>query len=196
MDEPLKIVFDNLDRSQAIEAIIREKSEKLERFYHHMIDAQIIVSMKDKRHHKGNEYHVTIEANVPGKRIIVSKSPGRRILGHEELLPAINDAFKAMVRQLEDYIRKQRNDIKRHEAPLEGRVNKIMPYEGYGYIALTDGQEIYFHRNSVIGPGFELLEEGMPVRVVLAENESPKGPQASTVEAIREMQFIDRKEKV
>lgn len=195
MDGPLQIVFDNLDSSPAVEAIIREKSKKLERFYPHMIDAQVIISMEDKRHHKGNQYHVTIEANVPGKRIAVSKSPGRRVLGHEELLPAINDAFKSMVRQLEDYGRKQRGDVKRHEMPPEGRVGKIMPNEGYGYIALTDGREVYFHRNSVIGEGFEALEEGMPVRVVLIYGESIEGPQATTVEKIGEMEFINQPTK-
>lgn len=195
MQGPLEIVFDNLDRSPSVEAIIKEKCKKLERFYQHMTDARVVVSQKGRRHHKGNDYSVTIEANVPGKRLVVSKSPGRRILGNEELLPTVNDAFKAMIRQLEDYARKQRGDIKFHETPLEGRVSRIYPYEGYGYISLTDGREVYFHRNSVVDEGFEPLKEGAYVRVVLAYDESPAGPQATTVQEIRESQFLDEPSK-
>lgn len=68
---------------------------------------RVVISCEGKSHHHGNVYHVTIEANVPGRRLVVSKGPGHRILDHEELLPAINDAFGAMIRQLEDYGDKQ-----------------------------------------------------------------------------------------
>jgi cold shock CspA family protein len=48
-------------------------------------------------------------------------------------------------------------------------------------IILTDGREIYFHRNSVSGNGFDPLEKGVIVRIVLDTEERSKGPQASTV---------------
>lgn len=107
MEGQLEIVFDNLDHSPAVEEIVRQKSKKLERFYNHMIDARVVISCEGKSHHHGNAYHVTIEVNVPGHRLVVSKGPGRRVLDHEELLPTINDAFDTMVRQLEDYGEKQ-----------------------------------------------------------------------------------------
>lgn len=103
MEGPLEIVFDNLDHSPAVENIVREKSRKLERFYERLIDARVVIAREGKSHHQGNSYHVTIEANVPGRRLVVSKGPGRRALDHEELLPTVNDAFDAMVRQLEEY---------------------------------------------------------------------------------------------
>src|SRR5690606_4824540 len=131
-----------------------------------------------------------VEANVPGKRLVVSNAPGRRVR-HEELKPTINDAFSAMIRQLEDYARKQRGQIKQHDAPLEGRVRRLLSAEGYGFIVLKDGRDIYFHKNSVIGKGFDALEEDTPVRVVLTYDESPEGPQATTVEQISEMRLMN-----
>lgn len=191
MEEPLQIVFQGLDTSETFKAQIEEKSKKLERFYHHIIDAQVIVSKDDdKPHVKGNQYHVTIEVNVPGKRLVVKKSPGRRFLGLDDLQPALNDAFRAMFRRLEEYGRKQRGDVKQHDMPPEGRVNRLFPEAGYGFITMTDGREVYFHENSVIGKGFEALEEGDPVRAVVDIEESPKGPQASTVERISEMKYV------
>jgi|AntRauTorcE11897_2_1112592.scaffolds.fasta_scaffold02125_3 cold shock CspA family protein len=188
MDEPLEIVFDSLDPSPAYEAMIREKSKKLERFYDHIIDARVIVTKPERRHQKGNLFHVTLEVNVPGQRLVVSKSPGDENR-HNQLDMTINDAFKAMVRQLEDYNRKQRGDIKHHDQPLEGRVVRLNGLQGFGFVELNNGNEVYFHRNSVIGKGFEPLEVGTPVRVVLAYDESPEGPQATTVEQIGEMEY-------
>lgn len=115
MEQPLQIVFDSLDASPAMEQQITEKSKKLERFFNHIIDGKVIVSKNHKNHIKGNEFHVTIEVNVPGKTLVVSKNPGPHER-HEELLPTLNDAFNAMVRQLEDYAAKLRGDVKHHEA--------------------------------------------------------------------------------
>ena len=42
-----------------------------------------------------------------------------------------------------------------------------------------DGREIYFHRNSVLEPGFDRLDMGAEVR--FAEEQGEQGPQASTV---------------
>jgi len=194
MEEPLKIIFDNLDHSQAVESKIREKCQKLERFYHHITDMQAIVSLEQKHHQKGNEYKVAITVNVPGKRLVVSKSPGDH-KRHENLEPTINDAFNAMERQLENYARQQRGEVKHHDLPLQGRVHNILPDEGYGFITLSDGREIYFHRNSVIGDGFDALKETTPVRIVLDVEESEKGPQATTVEMLGEMAYVDEADR-
>jgi cold shock CspA family protein len=191
MDKPLEITFRNMDRSESLTAVVEEKCKQLEQFYHHIIGMHVIVEAPNRHPRRGNLYHVMIEAHVPGKRLVTDHSPGREIR-HKEAVPTINDAFRAMSRQLEDYARRQRGDTKHHEMPLQGHVTKIFPYEGYGFITATDGQEIYFHKNSVIHHEFDNLEQGMPVRLVLAEGESLQGPQASTVEVILHgMKVID-----
>jgi ribosome-associated translation inhibitor RaiA len=118
MNEALAIVFDNLDPSPALAATIQEKSKKLDRFFPHVTDARVIISRPQKRHHKGDLYHVSIEVNVPGKRLCVSKTQGKEIR-HEQLPAALNDAFAAMARQLEDYCRRLRGDVKHHESPAD-----------------------------------------------------------------------------
>lgn len=188
MDEPLEIVFDGLDTSAAAEETIRENHKKLDRFYDHIIDARVVVSKPGHRHNHGELFHVTLEVNVPGNRLVVSKDPGDSER-HENLSMTLNDAYKAMIRQLEDYARKQRGEVKQHAAPLEGRIVKLFPEENYGFIELNDGREVYFHENSVHGLKMKLLETDMPVRVVMTSTESAKGPQATTVEPVNEMQF-------
>lgn len=190
MDKPLEITFRNLDRSESLITAIRERFAHLERFYHHIIGMHIKVEMPHKHHRQGNHYDVTIEVVVPGQRLVVSHASDKRIR-HEDPLATINDAFAAVTRKLEDYARKQRGDAKHHEIPLVGRVSLMFP--DYGFIVLADGREIYFHKNSVVYPNFEQLQPNTPVRIVLAEDESPQGPQASTVEAVHGTQLIDER---
>ncbi len=74
--------------------------------------------------------------------------------------------------------------MKSHETPNHGRVVKLFPEEGYGFIETASGEEVYFHRNSVVNEHFGKLKEGDEVRVEFAVDESEKGPQATTVKPI------------
>ena len=112
---------------------------------------------------------------------------------HKNLRTAINDAFKAAGRRLQDYARRQRGDIKTHAPLPEARVSKIVPRERYyGFLTSDDGRDIYFHKNSVLGKAFPRLKVGTIVRFV--EEAGEKGPQASTVRVVSK-QGIQEKEK-
>ena len=67
--------------------------------------------------------------------------------------------------------------IKSHEGQPVGTVVRLDPAGEFGFLRSSDGQEIYFHRNSVLGG--TKLEEG--ARVTFVEEAGRKGPQASTV---------------
>jgi cold shock CspA family protein len=69
--------------------------------------------------------------------------------------------------------------VKTHVPAPHGRVSKLFPEQDYGFIETPEGGEIYFHRNSVLPPGFDRLEIGTEVR--FAEEAGQEGPQASTV---------------
>jgi cold shock CspA family protein len=137
---------------------------------------------------------------VPGGELVVKREPSlhssiqqthdQRVVKHlelkaphGELRQAIDDAFKAMGRRLQDYARRQRRDVKTHEPMPRARVSKLLPAEGYGFLETPGGREIYFHRNSVLDQGFARLKIGTVVNFV--EEEGEKGPQASTVKLAR-----------
>ncbi|HYZ41548.1 MAG TPA: cold shock domain-containing protein [Stellaceae bacterium] len=65
--------------------------------------------------------------------------------------------------------------------PDHGRIARLVPEKDCGFIVTVDGQELYFHRNSVANGGFDKLAVGDEVRFVAQHSESPEGPQASTV---------------
>jgi cold shock CspA family protein len=73
---------------------------------------------------------------------------------------AIRAGFKAMRRQLQDYVCCLRRDVKTHHPAPHAKVGKLFPREGYGFIETPDGREIYFHKNSVLNSSFEHLDIG------------------------------------
>jgi cold shock CspA family protein len=94
-------------------------------------------------------------------------------------MSAIRDGFKAMRRQLRDYVRCLRHDVKTHHRAPYAKVSKLFPKEGYGFIETLDGREIYFHKNSVLDSTFEHLEIGD--EVIFSEEAGDEGPQAITI---------------
>jgi cold shock CspA family protein len=155
-----------------------------------------MLELPHRHHQKGKPYHIRIDLTVPGGEIVVKRAPslGARLrhlgerqirkrvetnITHKNLRLAINDAFKAAGRRLQDYARRQRGDVKGRTLLPEGRISKIVQQEGYGFLTAADGREIYFHKNSVLGRAFPLLKAGMAVR--FTEEPGEKGPQASTV---------------
>ena len=183
METPLKISFNNVDHSDAVETRIREEVNKLERFFDRIISCRVAVEAPNRHGRKGKLYQIRIDLEVPGNSIIVDRAKPQSH-AHEDVYVAIRDAFMAARRQLEDHARKARADVKHHEIPVHGTVAKLIAEEDYGFVALPDGREIYFHRNAVVDNGFDHLAVGGDVRIEYAEGESDKGPQATTVRPI------------
>jgi cold shock CspA family protein len=131
-------------------------------------------------HSQAGRYHVNIDLTVPGAELVVTRQE------NEDLQVAIRDAFHAAQRRLQDYARRQRGEVKIPETPPHAIVSKLFAKEGYGFLETPDGRELYFHRHSVLTPGFDHLEVGTEVR--FAEELGEKGPQASTVAVVGKSQ--------
>lgn len=172
MELPLQIATRNTELSPAVEAMIREAAAKLESLWSRLISCRVLVEVPHRRGRTGVRYNVRIDLGVPGGEIVIKRQP------QESLVTAIQDAFKAAGRRVQDRARLVRGDIKLDRAAPRGRITRLFPYEGYGFIT-TDDQEIYFDRGAVLNDGFDRLEEGMEVR--FTEEPGEKGPQASTV---------------
>jgi cold shock CspA family protein/ribosome-associated translation inhibitor RaiA len=202
MKIPLKITFRDMPPSKAIEDNIREKANKLDSLYNDIMGCRVTVEAPHRHHHKGKAYVVRIDMTVPGGELVVNREPQRLVAAraahaeelektlaenhepskhaaHEDVYVAIRDAFNAAGRKLQDYARRRRGKIKVHDSTPPARVTKIFPIEDYGFLQTPDGREIYFHKNSVLPPGFDRLEVG--TEVYYAEEPGDKGPQASTV---------------
>lgn len=179
MKLPLQIVFRNMGPSEAIEAKVRERAEKLENYCEHIMSCRVVVELLHRHHHQGNLYHVRVDLKVPDSELVASREPDLDH-AHEDVYAAIRDAFDSVRRQLEDYTRRRRGEVKLHDLPPHGRVAELYP--DYGKIATADGRLVYFHKNSVIDADFAQIEIGAEVR--FAEEPGELGPQATTVHVI------------
>jgi ribosomal subunit interface protein len=171
---PLQITTRNMARSEALEARVREKAEKLDRFSRHIMGFHVVIEAPHRHHREGKRYAVRIDVTVPGTELIVSRQ------SDEDVEVALRDAFDSARRQLEDYERRRRRDVKVHEPPPRARVARLFDEDGYGFLETPDGREVYFHRNSVLHGAWGALKVGDEVRFF--EEDGEKGPQASTVE--------------
>ncbi len=57
-----------------------------------------------------------------------------------------------------------------------GRIKKIIPDRGFGFVRADDGNEVFFHRTELTLVDFDQLEEGQVVEFDVVD--SPKGPRA------------------
>ena len=185
---PLQITFQGMVPSPAIEARIREKAAKLEQFHNRIIGCKVVIEAPHRHHHMGKLYNVRIDISVPGKDVFVGHS-GPLNHAHEDVYVAIRDAFNAAGRQLEDHVRRMRGDVKTHTASQHGKVVRLL--EDYGFANTPDGQEVYFHKNSVTDDAFDTLKVGSEVRLVIAGTEGVEGPQASTVIPIGKHHIVE-----
>ena len=117
-----EITFRGMTRSEALEVDIRRKIEKLDRFFEHVMSCSVVVESQHRHHHKGNLYHVRVTLTVPGQELVASRDPEKH-QAHEDAYVAVRDAFDAVRRQLEDYARKLRGDVKQHALPAHGRIS-------------------------------------------------------------------------
>lgn len=196
---PLQISFRNMKPSETVEARVREEVAKLETFYNGIMHCRVVVERPHRHHRSGELYHVRIDMTVPGAELVVKREPSLHAslrqgdaekqqksyeahAAHKDVFVVIRDAFKEARRQLQDYARRIRGQTKAHVPPPSGRVSRLFPEEGYGFLRTSEGTEIYFHKNSVLHDAFDRLTIG--TRVTFNEEMGEKGVQASTVRAV------------
>lgn len=109
MQIPLQITIRDIEHSDALETHIRDKVNKLEEFFDRIVSCRVVVEMPHKHRHQGRHFRVRIDIGAPGSEIIVNRDHD------EDVYVALRDGFDSAKRQLEDYARKMRGDVKTHQ---------------------------------------------------------------------------------
>ena len=104
MQVPLQISLHGIAHSDALCRTIREKAERLERYYDRITSCRVALELAGRHSRKGKQFRARIDLKVPGGEIAVTH-------GHDEdLQVALRDAFDAARRRLEDHARVRRGD--------------------------------------------------------------------------------------
>jgi len=96
MQIPLQIAAPDVDLSPADKALIRRRATKLELFYPRITACRVLVDTP-RRQRNAREFVVHIDLTFPGGELVVTRQPS------PELTTAIQVAFQAAERQLEDF---------------------------------------------------------------------------------------------
>jgi ribosome-associated translation inhibitor RaiA/cold shock CspA family protein len=182
MQIPLQITFRHLESSPALESRIRTLAARLEKFSEQILSCRVVIESLHHHQRQGEVFDVTIHVTVPGREIAIRRAHAMDP-SHQDAYVALRDAFRATRRQLQDYERERRQDVKAHTALPSGWICELHPDQHFGRIRTGDGRLIYFHANSVQGRAFEKLTTGTEVH--FAEEAGNDGPQASTVHVPR-----------
>lgn len=179
MQTPVQIDFQGMDPNPRTRQAIAEHVERLEQRCGRVTACRVVLKAPGEHHRTGGQYEVNIRLSLPdGREVDVSRTPTADER-HSDLSFAINDAFKRARRRLQDQVRRMQGQVKQHEGQPVGTVARLDGPGEFGIIQAADGQEIYFHRNSVLDGAFGKLQVG--TRVAYVEEAGEKGSQASTV---------------
>jgi ribosome-associated translation inhibitor RaiA len=108
MKLPLQITFRDMVPLPGLEAEIRRRAEHLEHWAPHVMSCQVVVESQDSRHRQGHEYRVKLHVRVPDAEFVAGDHQG-----NEDPVVAMHDAFDALGRQLEDWVRRCRDATRR-----------------------------------------------------------------------------------
>ena len=131
MNHPVNITFRNMKPSAAVTAHIEAEAAKLERYYDRITSCHVLVETPHRPHRSGKKFRVRIELEVPRTELVVDHEPSlhaalaRSLDGrlkkqdetqpdHKDLNVVIRDVFRSARRQLQDYARRLRGNVKTH----------------------------------------------------------------------------------
>ena len=115
MQVPLEITYRGVAKTDEIDAFVRDKAARLDKFCDHISRCDVIIEQPNHAQHSGNPFHVRIDLTVPPHHeLVVNEKPGQHEM-HEPLTKVVNEAFKAMERQLKDLSDRQQSRVKTHE---------------------------------------------------------------------------------
>ncbi len=132
---PPQITVRGIPHSSKLEATVLERVAWLEQFYQGLVSCRVLIEAPDRHRRDGRHFQVTIELTVPhGKPIVINHAPSLHAAlkdagnaahlkqsetdsVHQYRHAAVHDAFDVARRRLQDFARRQRGAVKRHEIP-------------------------------------------------------------------------------
>ncbi len=103
-----QITFLNTPPSPALEEHVMARIEGLEQLFERITSCRVFIEAPARHHRKGGVYQVRVELHVPGEHLVVGR-PTHHQASHEDPYAAVDDAFRALRRQLEGHLQKRRD---------------------------------------------------------------------------------------
>ena len=116
MLKPLEISFHGLDRSDAVEARIREKFGRIEQHFDRITHARVAVRTPARRGAVPKMFHVKIEIGMAGHAPIIVDYEPNPDRAQTDVMLALREAFAIATRQVDDYVSRKDKPARREKA--------------------------------------------------------------------------------
>jgi cold shock CspA family protein/ribosome-associated translation inhibitor RaiA len=149
---------------------IHARCEALNTPYEDIFQARVVL-VKRQHHLRGSD-EARVFLTLSGKILTATRAG-------VTLDDALYAAFDVMERELQDF-RSLRRGVSKDPSPrVHGRIVRLFPDRGYGFIATDTHREVYFHANAVHGMPFAKLQVDTVVDLDIEAGH--QGPQATRV---------------
>jgi len=121
MQKPLELTFKNFeDTNGAVEQVVREKLEKLERVCPRLTSCHVVIEQFQNPKHNHHSYSIHICVTFPPHHeVAVRRDPNKGEIQEKLLTTQVRDAFVAVRRQVQEIEDKHQGKIKSHSAEEE-----------------------------------------------------------------------------
>ncbi len=111
MSLTVQTVFRNMERSEWIEALVEKYAAKLDSICDRIVSCKVTIGTP-RKHHGKETFSVKVDLCVPGTEIVVN---GSEVVEDQSLNKALREAFDSAKRQVLDYVRMRRGEVKTHQ---------------------------------------------------------------------------------
>ncbi len=183
MQIPLEITWRGVEKTEALDRLIQERTRRLERVHRRLTSCRVALERPHHSQKTGHSYSVRITLRFPTNQEVVVRREATGREQPESLVQLVHDAFDTARRQLRDTLARQRGEVKTHPQQEKiGYVVRLFPDDDYGFLRTIEGREVYFHRHSVLNDDFDRIEIGTGMRY--SAELGDEGLQAATVEIV------------
>jgi ribosomal subunit interface protein len=110
MTFPIQLAFHQMERSEALEQAIRERTEKLGKFHPGITNLHVTVTQETRHSNKGRMFNVKLDVHVKGRSFAITQQ------ADGDAFVAARDAFDAAKRLLDAELDAARGFVKQHQA--------------------------------------------------------------------------------
>jgi ribosome-associated translation inhibitor RaiA len=117
--------------SPAVATRVDAEAQKLLRYFDGITHCHVVIAAPHRHHRHGRHYEIHVELGVPGERLVINHEPSAHFQPedrhltksaevqspHNDIYVVIREVFDSARRQLEDYVRRSRGDVKNHPSP-------------------------------------------------------------------------------
>jgi ribosomal subunit interface protein len=114
MQLPLQITFRHMAPSPAVEDTIRAHVAYLEQHFENISGCRVVIDAPPAHRNKGGPFSVHVDVTIPGRELVANSGRNDQS-AHADAYVAIRDAFDALERQLDGFVRRRR-DVAKQQA--------------------------------------------------------------------------------